>query len=159
MIPKHKLIRRFENIAVLEKMRASGQELIGLVDGIFQGVVTGLNDVFILKALDPRPVTGNVRLFSLQLGQEIEIEAETFKIAKEAFEANADIVMCDNMTPEQIKKIVKYRDEKYPHILLEASGNISLETIKSYAKSGVDAISSGALIHQANWIDISMKVQ
>ena len=88
----------------------------------------------------------------------IEVEAETFKIAKMAFEAKCDIVMCDNMTPEQIKEIVSYRNENYPHILLEASGNISLETIESYAKSGVNAISSGSLIHQANWIDLSMKM-
>lgn len=88
----------------------------------------------------------------------IEVEAETFEIAKEAFVAGADIVMCDNMTPIQIEEIVKYRDEKFSHILLEASGNISLETIESYAKSGVDAISSGSLIHQANWIDLSMKM-
>jgi nicotinate-nucleotide pyrophosphorylase (carboxylating) len=88
----------------------------------------------------------------------IEVEAETFEIAKVAFEANCDIVMCDNMSPEQVKEIVKYRDENYAHILLEASGNISLKTIESYAKSGVDAISSGALIHQANWIDLSMKM-
>ena len=88
----------------------------------------------------------------------IEVEAETFLIAKMAFEAKCDIVMCDNMTPKQIKEIVAFRDENYPHILLEASGNISLETIESYAKSGVDAISSGSLIHQANWIDLSMKM-
>lgn len=88
----------------------------------------------------------------------IEIEAETFKIAKEAMEAGADIVMCDNMTPEQIVEIKAYRDENFPHILLEASGNISLETIESYAKTGIDAISSGSLIHQANWIDLSMKM-
>ena len=88
----------------------------------------------------------------------IEVEAETFEIAKMAFEAECDIVMCDNMTPEQIKTIVAYRDANHPHILLEASGNISLETIESYAKSGVDAISSGSLIHQANWIDLSMKM-
>jgi len=88
----------------------------------------------------------------------IEVEAETFEIAKEAMESECDIVMCDNMTPSQIKEIVVFRDENYPHILLEASGNISLETIESYAKSGVDAISSGSLIHQANWIDLSMKM-
>ena len=88
----------------------------------------------------------------------IEVEAETFFIAKMAFESECDIVMCDNMTPEQIKEIVAFRDENYPHILLEASGNISLKTIESYAKSGVDAISSGSLIHQANWIDLSMKM-
>ena len=88
----------------------------------------------------------------------IEIEAETLKIAIEAFEAGADIVMCDNMSPLHVEEVVAYRNENFPHILLEASGNISLETIESYAKTGVDAISSGSLIHQANWIDISMKM-
>lgn len=88
----------------------------------------------------------------------IEIEAETFAIASHAMACGCDIVMCDNMTPEQIAQVVAYRDANYPHILLEASGNISLETIESYAKSGVDAISSGSLIHQANWIDLSMKM-
>jgi len=52
----------------------------------------------------------------------IEVEAETFEIAKEAMQAKCDIVMCDNMTPKQIMIVVKYRDEHYPHILLEASG-------------------------------------
>lgn len=89
----------------------------------------------------------------------IEIEAETLEIAKLAFEAGADIVMCDNMTPDEVKEVVTYRDASYPHITLEASGNISLETIESYAKTGVDALSCGALIHQASWIDISMKMR
>ncbi|WP_457750386.1 carboxylating nicotinate-nucleotide diphosphorylase [Sulfurimonas sp.] len=88
----------------------------------------------------------------------IEVEAETLFVAQEAMEAEADIVMCDNMTPAQVEEVVALRNEKYPHILLEASGNISLETIESYAKTGVDAISSGALVHQANWIDLSMKM-
>ncbi len=88
----------------------------------------------------------------------IEVEAETFTIAKEAMQAQCDIVMCDNMSPQQIEEVVSYRNEKYPHILLEASGNISLSTIESYAVTGVDAISSGSLIHQANWIDLSMKL-
>lgn len=88
----------------------------------------------------------------------IEVEAETLFIAQEAMKAQADIVMCDNMTPAQVEEVVAYRDENYPHILLEASGNISLETIEPYAKTGVDAISSGALVHQANWIDLSMKM-
>jgi nicotinate-nucleotide pyrophosphorylase (carboxylating) len=89
----------------------------------------------------------------------IEIEAETFDQAKEFMAVGADIVMCDNMTPSQLSEVVKYRDENHSSVLLEASGNITLETIESYAKTGVDAISSGSLIHQANWIDLSMKVQ
>jgi len=88
----------------------------------------------------------------------IEVEAETFDIACEAMACGSDIVMCDNMTPQQVSEVVAYRDKNYPHILLEASGNISLDTIESYAKTGIDAISSGSLIHQANWIDLSMKL-
>ena len=88
----------------------------------------------------------------------IEVEAETLYIAQEAMKAKCDIVMCDNMTPAQVEEVVAFRDANYPHILLEASGNISLETIVSYAKTGVDAISSGSMIHQANWIDLSMKM-
>jgi nicotinate-nucleotide pyrophosphorylase (carboxylating) len=72
-------------------------------------------------------------------------------------DAGADIIMCDNMTPEQIKNVSSYRDENYPHILLEASGNITQDTIQSYLNSGIDAISSGSIIHQASWLDFSMK--
>lgn len=88
----------------------------------------------------------------------IEIEAETFAQAKSFMAAGADIVMCDNMSPEALSEVVAYKQEHYPDVLLEASGNISLETIESYAKTGVDAISSGALIHQSKWIDLSMKM-
>ena len=88
----------------------------------------------------------------------IEVEAETLFVAEEAMAAGAEIVMCDNMTPAQVEEVVAFRNENYPYTLLEASGNISLETIEAYAKTGVDAISSGALVHQANWIDLSMKM-
>ncbi len=88
----------------------------------------------------------------------IEVEVEDFEMAKTAFAAGADIIMCDNMTPSQVEEVVRYRDAHFSHILLEASGNISFETIESYAKTGVDAISSGSMIHQANWIDLSMKM-
>jgi nicotinate-nucleotide pyrophosphorylase (carboxylating) len=87
----------------------------------------------------------------------IEIECETFEQVQEAMEAGGDIIMCDNMTPEQIVQVVKFRDENFPHILLEASGDITLETIRKYAQTGVDAISSGSIIHQATWLDFSMK--
>jgi nicotinate-nucleotide pyrophosphorylase (carboxylating) len=88
----------------------------------------------------------------------IEVEAETFEVACEAMSAGSDIVMCDNMTLENINEIVAYKNKNFPHVLLEASGNISLETIEAYAKTKVDAISTGSLIHQANWIDLSMKI-
>jgi len=89
----------------------------------------------------------------------VEIECETIEMAQRAMKAGADIVMCDNMSNEETKEVVAYRNAHYPHILLEASGNVTLETIRQIAATGVDAISSGAIIHQANWIDLSMKVE
>jgi nicotinate-nucleotide pyrophosphorylase (carboxylating) len=89
----------------------------------------------------------------------IEVECENFEMAKEAMEAGADIIMCDNMNFEEIKKVVEFRNKNYPHILLEASGNVTLENIEKYIATGVDAISSGAIIHQATFKDFSMKIK
>jgi nicotinate-nucleotide pyrophosphorylase (carboxylating) len=123
----------------------------------------GLDDSLMIKDTHLKTIQ-NLKTYikearkSIPFTAKIEVEAESFEVAKEAMEAMCDIVMCDNMTLEQIKEVVVFRDEIYPHILLEASGNISLKTIESYAQTGVDAISSGSLIHQANWIDLSMKL-
>ncbi len=88
----------------------------------------------------------------------IEIECEDIAFAHHAMQCGADIVMCDNMSHEDIKHVVAYKNEHYPHVLLEASGNITEKSIIEYAKTGVDAISSGSLIHQATWLDFSMKI-
>jgi nicotinate-nucleotide pyrophosphorylase (carboxylating) len=112
-----------------------------------------------LKTIDDLHVFMKNARKHIPFTSKIEIEAETFEQAKAFMAAGADIVMCDNMTPLQLAEVVAYKKAHYPAVLLEASGNISLQTIESYAKTGVDAISSGALIHQANWIDISMKMQ
>ena len=87
----------------------------------------------------------------------IEIECETLDQVKEAMDAGADIIMCDNMSPTQIREVADFRDQNYPHILVEASGNITEKTITEYLHSGIDAISSGSIIHQATWLDFSMK--
>ena len=89
----------------------------------------------------------------------VEIECESLAMAQEAMAAGADIIMCDNMSLEETRSVVAYREAHHPHILLEASGNVTLETIGAIAQTGVDAISSGSIIHQANWIDLSMRVE
>lgn len=88
----------------------------------------------------------------------IEIESESVEFAKVAMECGADIVMCDNMDLDSIRLVVEHRNAYYQHILLEASGNITKDNLLEVAKSGVDAISSGALIHQARWVDMHMKL-
>lgn len=89
----------------------------------------------------------------------IEVECESVDSVENAMSAGADIIMCDNMNAESIARVAQIRAEKFPHILLEASGNISLENIAQYATLGIDAVSVGALIHQAKWIDLSLKMQ
>ncbi|ACM93129.1 nicotinate-nucleotide pyrophosphorylase [Nautilia profundicola AmH] len=89
----------------------------------------------------------------------IEIEAETVQMAKDAMRAGADIVMCDNMSFDEIKEVVEFRNENFKGVFLEASGNVTLENIKNYVQTGIDAVSSGAIIHQATFKDFSMKMK
>lgn len=84
----------------------------------------------------------------------IEVETETKEEVLEALESKADIIMLDNMTPEKASEMVKLIDGK---AITECSGNITLETIRSYGETGVDFISCGALTHSFNVLDISLK--
>ncbi len=124
----------------------------------------GLDDCLMLKDTHLQTIE-DLDAFMKEVRQKIpftakvEIECESLEMSKEAMKAGADIVMCDNMSTEETAKVVAYRNENYPHILLEASGNVTLETIEEIASTGVDAISSGSIIHQAHWIDLSMKVE
>ena len=142
-------LRVFEKYAT--RMGGAVNHRLGLDDSLM------LKDTH-LKTIDDLDAFMHSARKQIPFTSKIEIEAETYEQAKTFMAAGADIVMCDNMIPEQLSEIVAYKQEYYPSILLEASGNISLETIESYAKTGVDAISSGSLIHQANWIDLSMKM-
>lgn len=84
----------------------------------------------------------------------IEVETETKEDVLEAIEAKADIIMLDNMSTSMTKEMVDLIDGK---ALIECSGNISLETIREYAKTGVNYISVGALTHSFKVLDISLK--
>ncbi len=123
----------------------------------------GLDDCLMIKDTHLKTIE-NLKEFvvnarkKLPYTSKIEIECEDIEFAKEAMQSGADMIMCDNMSIEDIKTVVNYKNEKFPHILIEASGNITEKTILDYAQSGVDAISSGSLIHQAVWLDFSMKI-
>lgn len=86
--------------------------------------------------------------------RKIEIEVETLDQVKEAVEAGADIIMLDNMTPEQMKEAVALIDGRAE---TECSGNVTKENIAKIRDVGVDYVSSGALTHSAPILDISMK--
>jgi len=88
----------------------------------------------------------------------IEIEVAGFEELKEAIEAGADVIMLDNMTVEQLKEAVAFARFRRPHIVLEASGGVTLENVKEIAATGVDIVSSGALTHSYKSIDLSLKL-
>jgi len=85
----------------------------------------------------------------------VEVEVEDPEGVEEALNAGADIIMLDNMDPEQMKKAVQMAKGR---ALLEASGGITLNTIKDVAGTGVDLISVGALTHSPKAADFSLEI-
>jgi len=85
----------------------------------------------------------------------IEIEVSNIDEAREALDGGADIIMLDNMVTKEMKKAVEMINGR---ALVEASGNVSLDTIKGIAETGVDIISIGLLTHSVKAMDISMKI-
>ncbi|MBU7320914.1 carboxylating nicotinate-nucleotide diphosphorylase [Paenibacillus oleatilyticus] len=86
----------------------------------------------------------------------IEVEVETFEQLEEALAAGPDIVMLDNMSPEQMSQAVQRMKNQAPHIMVEASGNVTLDTVRGIAQSGVDVISVGRLTYSVQALDISL---
>ena len=86
--------------------------------------------------------------------RKIEVEVENLEMCREAVEAGADIIMLDNMSPEEMAKAVKLIDGR---ALTECSGNITKENIQNIISTGVDFVSSGALTHSAPILDLSLK--
>jgi nicotinate-nucleotide pyrophosphorylase (carboxylating) len=86
----------------------------------------------------------------------IEVEAETLEQVREALDAGVERILLDNMSPEQVTEAVAL---SAGHAQLEASGGISLATVRSYAETGVDSISVGALTHGARSLHVSLEVE
>jgi nicotinate-nucleotide pyrophosphorylase (carboxylating) len=86
----------------------------------------------------------------------VEVEVESVKQAREALSAGADIIMLDNMNVKDMRRVVELVQGR---ALLEASGGITLDNVRSVAEAGVDLISVGALTHSAKALDISLEVE
>ena len=86
---------------------------------------------------------------------EIEVEVKSLEELQEALELGVDRIMLDNMSLQQVREAVRIAAGKVP---LEASGGVSLETVRQIADTGVDYISVGALTHSARALDISLEI-
>lgn len=123
----------------------------------------GLDDALMLKDTHLKTIDNLAHFMEnarkrIPFTAKIEIECETVEMAVTALTVGADIIMCDNMELEEIIQVVSQRDRISPGTLIEVSGNITDATISGYKGIGIDAISSGSIIHQARWLDFSMKM-
>ncbi len=89
----------------------------------------------------------------------IEVECETLAEVREALEANADVLLLDNMSVDLMHSVVDLVRRQAPNVLIEASGNIgtNVERLAAVAATGVDFISLGALTHSAPNVDVSLE--
>ncbi len=86
----------------------------------------------------------------------IEIEVDTLQQLEQVLGQRPDIVLLDNMEPDQLRRAVMLRDALQPATQLEASGGVSLDTVAEIAATGVDRISVGALTHSARSLDVAL---
>lgn len=123
----------------------------------------GLYDMIMLKdnhidycgSIELAIEKANQYLIENKLSLKIEVETRTLEdVQKVVALGKVDRIMLDNFTPDQISAALKLIDRKFE---TEASGGITIDNIESYAATGVDYISCGALIHQAQSIDLSLK--
>ncbi|MEA2016022.1 MAG: carboxylating nicotinate-nucleotide diphosphorylase [Actinomycetota bacterium] len=123
----------------------------------------GLYDGFIIK--DNHIIAAGGILKAIEIvranapsSPEIEVEVRNNTQLEEAIAGRADIIMLDNMSPEQMTQSVKrVRGKKGTPCLMEASGNINLENLEEICKTGVDLISAGAITHSSHAIDFSLE--
>lgn len=91
----------------------------------------------------------------------VEVEVDTLEQFREVLSIDAgliDIVLLDNMTPDALRAAVALRNSMASPMLLEASGGVSLQSVRAVAETGVDRISVGAITHGAPWLDLALDV-
>ena len=140
------------NLRVLQKyaVRCGGgfNHRFGLDDAVL------IKDNHIAAAGGIGPVLERVRA-GLGHMVKIEIEVDTLAQLEEALSLRADTILLDNMTPEELKRAVATTKGR---AVLEASGNVTLQSVRAIAESGVDYISSGAITHSAVSLDIGLDI-
>ena len=105
-------------------------------------------------------ITAAVKCARIAAGfsQKIEVECSCLQQAEEAAEAGADIVMLDNFPPDRLRADALNFKQKYPHVLVEASGGITVDSMKDYLCDSVDIISQGKLTQGYDCVDFSLKI-
>jgi nicotinate-nucleotide pyrophosphorylase (carboxylating) len=123
-------------------------------NGLFDMVLIKDNHLAALRDAKPNAIAAAVQRARRKFPKlKVEVEADTLEQVAQAVEAGADIILLDNMTPAQMRKAVKLAGGRAK---TEASGGVSLKTVRVIAQTGVDFISVGALTHSAPAVDIGL---
>lgn len=125
--------------------------------GLYDGVLLKDNHLAALRFQD-QPIRHAVAMARQRYGPSVpvEVEVETLEQLAEALTTAADMVLLDNMDVATLEKAVHMRNAQAPKVLLEASGGVTLATLRARAATGVDRISVGALTHSAVALDIAL---
>ncbi len=122
--------------------------------GLFEMVLIKDNHLAALRGESPNAIAAAVKRAREKYPRlKVEVEADTIEQVEQAMEAGADIVLLDNMTPVQLRLAVQKTKGRAK---TEASGGVSLATVRAIAEAGVDFISVGALTHSARAVDIGL---
>ncbi len=137
--------------------------------GLFDGILIKDNHLALAadKNLTPAEAVRRAREFVRQTTPEnfpgvdaeniiIEVEVERLEQLDDVLAAGPDIVLLDNMSTEQLTAAVARRNSVAPNTELEASGGVTLETVRSIAATGIERISVGALTHSARALDVAL---
>lgn len=133
--------------------------------GLFDAILIKDNHLALAaeKNLSPAAAVERARRFVAELDAQyiakdllIEVEIDRLDQLDGVLSAGPDIILLDNMTPDDLCRGVVRRNETNPSIELEASGGVSLETVRQIAESGVERISVGALTHSSRTLDIGL---
>lgn len=89
----------------------------------------------------------------------VEVEVENLEGLREALQAGADVILLDNMTPDEVRSSVELVRGESPGTVVEVSGGVNLSTVRALAEAGPDLISVGALTHSAPAADVSLEVE
>ena len=116
----------------------------------------GLYDAIFVK--ENHRKFGNLGLLK-RLHGHFEIEVRNLAELKEALELEPRVILFDNFAPTKLREAVRIAREAHPHIILEASGGITLDNVVHYAALGVDWISVGSLTHSVRSLDFSLLIQ
>lgn len=124
--------------------------------GLDDGVLIKDNHITMAGGITEAVVAAKQKVGHLH---KIEVEITNWAQLREAIEAGADIIMLDNQTPDEAAKLVGMSRDINPAVMIEASGGMDLDRVRSFAEAGVDLISVGRLTHSARAVDISFKIQ